>query len=694
MRVESAIRFSGGVFFDLFFKFNQRRKRNFFMSGFCVKGIYASGMVLQRNRINCIYGVAPEQSSVSLSFRGNEWTSTSARDGNWKIEFNPGEAGGPFDLVLKNRDDVISFTDVFVGEVWLLSGQSNAQLQMERLKWSYREDFKLPKNNNIRMITVPISFSFDGEKDSIDSPSWICASPETLGLMSGTGYFFAKNLSQALNVPVGIINASQGGSPISAWMDRQCISEYRGKIPYLEILKKCEDAEGVSRFRKEKNDAIQKWTEELYSGLEMPDLNAGDWKDCTVPGEIDELKTAGLLWMKKEIELSETEAEAFNSKKTFLWLGRILDADYVYVNGVEVGVTYYCYPPRRYEVPSGTLHSGKNHIVIKLQKNSSAQKISFTPEKPYYLFTENVYVPPVASRHVEKCRELEVPDGEVCIPLSGTWQMKIAREMQDRPSEVFFEWQPTALYNSMLSPCFNYSISGALWYQGESDAFHAEDYAEMLEKMILLWRRKFIYGTKDFPFVIVQLPNFADGKDESNTRCETGWVNLRRAQSEASHKVKNCGLAVAIDAGEWNDLHPEKKSTVGKRLSYEALRLAYGKNDIPCSPLPAGFNIEGNSFVIDFDLQNSELCSITNEENNVKGFYFVAGEKKLEASGMIEGHKSIRLNVPDDICGKVTSICYLMADCPRDVELYVRAKTQGSLMIPVEPFELSVKGSC
>ena len=201
------------------------------MSGFCVKGIYASGMVLQRNRVNCIYGVAPEQSSVILSFRGNEWTCTSAQDGCWKIEFNPGDAGGPFDLELKNGSETISYSDVWVGEVWLLSGQSNAQLPMERLKWSYPENFKLPKNNNIRMITIPISFSFDGEKDFIDSPKWIPASPETLGLMSGTGYFFAKNLSHALNVPVGIVNASQGGSPITAWVDRQVISEYRGKQP-------------------------------------------------------------------------------------------------------------------------------------------------------------------------------------------------------------------------------------------------------------------------------------------------------------------------------------------------------------------------------------------------------------------------------------------------------------------------------
>ncbi|MBP5358162.1 MAG: hypothetical protein J6Y69_03120 [Treponema sp.] len=667
------------------------------MEKFCVKGIYASGMVLQRNRINCISGFAPGQSSVSVFFREQEWTCTSDEDGCWKIEFNPGEAGGPFALEVKNGSETISYSDVWVGEVWLLSGQSNAQLPMERLKWSYPEDFKLPKNDNIRMITVPISFSFDGEKDFIDSPKWIPASPETLGLMSGTGYFFAKNLSRALNVPVGIVNASQGGSPIISWMDRQSVADYRGKQNYLETLEKCEKPDNLTLARKATDEAIKKWTDELFAGVDMPDLNASDWKECSIPGEIDEPKGAGLLWLKKEIELSETEAQTFNSRKTRLWLGRILDADFVYVNGVQVGATYYCYPPRRYEVPSGTLHAGKNYILIKIQKNSSAQKISFTAEKPYYLFTENVYVPPVAFRNTEKCRALDVPEGELCIPLSGTWEMKIAKEMSDRPSELFFEWAPTALYNSMLSPCFDQAISGALWYQGESDAGNADEYEELLEKMIMLWRRKFVYGAKDFPFIIVQLPNFSDGRYESNTIDETHWVDMRKVQSRVSRKVKNCGLAVMIDAGEWNDLHPEKKSTVGQRLSYEALRLAYGLKDIPSSPRPSGCHLEGNDYAVDFDLHDGNLCSVVNKDDELKGFYLLAEGNKVEVAARLKDSKSLCIPVPEKLRGKVDCICYLQADCPKDVDLYVKADCGacvGSVMIPVVPFELCVHGSC
>ena len=657
------------------------------MSGFCVKGIYASGMVLQRNRINCIFGTAEPETSVSLSFRGNEKSCFSNRDGSWKIEFNPGEAGGPFVLSVKNEGLVIEFTDVFVGEVWLLSGQSNAELPMGRLYWSYREDFSLPKNDFIRMITVPIRFRFDGEQDCVESPKWICASPETLALMSGTGYFFAKKLSSTLNVPVGIVNASQGGSPIISWVDKKTVEDYRGKQPYLESLEKWENPENVANARKQTDEAIQKWQENLYAGVVQPSMEDSGWKDCVVPGEMDEPEGAGLLWLRKEIVLTEEEAAAFNSKKTMLWLGTIIDADYVYINGVEVGVTYYRYPPRRYEVPGGTLHPGSNYIVVKLQKNSAREKICFTPEKPYYLFTEDVAVPPVASRTIESKEPVSVQEGGVCKNLSGTWQMNGAKEVEDRPPELFFEWQPTALYNGMLSPCFNYAISGALWYQGESDALRNEDYEGLLKNMISLWRKKFVYGAKDFPFIIVQLPNWSDGRLESNTTNKSGWSEIRAAESKVSHEVKNCGLAVMIDAGEWNDLHPEKKFTTGTRLAYQALRLSYGKK-MPVSPRPKKIAPAKDGVLIDFDTAESRLCSINPNEGEVRGFYFDSGDEKKELRAKIESQNSVKVFIAPEALSKKGKICYLWADSPCNVDLYVKS---SDILLPAEPFSLGLE---
>ena len=196
-----------------------------------VLGIYADGMVLQRNTTNCIFGEGA-QGEVSLSFRDTTAKTTAQADGHWKIEYNPGEAGGPFELKLACGKDTITFKDVWVGEVWVNCGQSNAQLPMDRLRYSYPHDMRLQKNDNIRMITIPITYSFDGPKDSVQNPTWICASPETIEQMSGTGYFFAKYLTAELGLPVGIINASQGGSPITSWMSEESLKALK-KDRYL-----------------------------------------------------------------------------------------------------------------------------------------------------------------------------------------------------------------------------------------------------------------------------------------------------------------------------------------------------------------------------------------------------------------------------------------------------------------------------
>ena len=196
---------------------------------FCTKGIYNSGMVLQRNKTGSIYGTTEANTKVCLDFRGLNHSCVSDEDGNWKIEFNPGEAGGPFELNLESNNQKISFSDVYVGEVWVSSGQSNAQLPMERLYYKYRDEFLLPENPNIRIITVPISYSFDGEKDYVENPTWLSASPDNLKKLSGTAYFFAKKLQEDLKVPVGIINASQGGSPITAWMSYDSLKDMNKK---------------------------------------------------------------------------------------------------------------------------------------------------------------------------------------------------------------------------------------------------------------------------------------------------------------------------------------------------------------------------------------------------------------------------------------------------------------------------------
>ena len=648
------------------------------------KGIYADGMVLQQKTTNCIFGIADANAVVSLNWKDKSYSANADSDGNWKIEFESGNAGGPFVMEISSGSETVVFKDVYAGEVWVSSGQSNAQLPMDRMRYSYPKEFELPANNNIRMITVPISWSFEGEQDSVENPVCRCASPQTLGSMAGTSYFFAKKLWEELKVPVGIVNPAQGGSPIASWMSKQSLEELKS-TENLKELAVWENPENVKTKQKSLADNQSKWDSLVYesdkgmqeSWEKIPYEQIADkWSDVTIPGNITEFTSAGVVWFKKEITLTAEQVFHFNSRKTNLWFGTIIDADRIYVNGVQVGGIAYSYPPRRYVVPAGTLVEGKNTITVRVQKNSKYGSIRFYTEKPYCLFTDDIPLSPVAFRNMEvrtSVSPLSFDGDSEMIVLDGNWKMAVGCSVEDCPEGMFFEWVPTALYNSMLAPCFNYAVAGALWYQGESDAGRYNEYQAMLCKMIELWRGKFKYAAKNMPFVVVQLPNWSDGWNENSAAVSSQWASMRQVQKRAVESAGNAGIAVTIDAGEWNDLHPEKKYTTGTRSAMEALRIAYGKD---FDPAPQAVNVEqkGQTLVVKFDCGKGALTAFNPEQKDcIQGFSYLYesdGELQVvEATGKIISDTEVEVPVPE-VNGKLKEIRYLWADSPNPVCLY------------------------
>lgn len=671
---------------------------------FCVKGIVASGMVLQRNKTNCVHGLAPFQTEVKLTFREKSFVANADINGKWKIEFNPGEEGGPFEMQLTNEDAILQFSDVYVGEVWVNSGQSNAQLPMERQKFSYPQEFELPANPYIRMITIPITWNLHEEQETVQNPTWLGASPETIGQMSGTAYFFAKKLSSELNVPVGIINASQGGSPITAWMNKSSLQEL-GKSSYIRELEYYENEKNVTSKQNELAENSKKWFGELESKSKIPDFTKTEgWSEVEIPGYID-LKSAGTCWIKKTITLTKEQVEHCESHKTWVWFGTISDADVIYVNGIQIGTTAYTYPPRRYEVPKGTLKVGENIISVRLMVMSKRSKIRLYEEKPYFFFTDDVYIQPSVCRNVEQKEKKSSKDG-VCISLSGKWQMKTDVLIEDCKPGMFFEWIPTALYNAMLAPCFTHAIAGVLWYQGESNAGNYAEYKNLLLSMMNLWREKFVYGAKNLPFVVMQLPNWSDGHGENHTDNFLQWAPMRQVQSDAVESDINSALAVTIDAGEWNDLHPEKKQTAGTRAANEALKIAYGRADISSSPKAKFIEFKDNKCIVHFDCGVSSLVAFNvnddkksadlntpSKSNEVFGFT-VAFKKNIfakkrdnqiaEVQAFLKDDNTVEVVLPKSN-KKIKEIRYLWSDCPAPINLYNKE------LLPVAPFRHVLK---
>ena len=181
--------------------------------------LLASGMVLQRDAAVTLWGAADEP--VTVTFLGQRYHALPDASGQWHVAL-PGLApGGPFQLRINEH----VLQDVYVGDVWLCSGQSNMQLPMERVRHMYPEAWQetMP---TIRQFTVPQRTDFSGPQADLEDGCWQCASPETLYGFSAVGYFFARRLLQAHNVPIGLLQCAIGGTPIHAWMSRKALAEF------------------------------------------------------------------------------------------------------------------------------------------------------------------------------------------------------------------------------------------------------------------------------------------------------------------------------------------------------------------------------------------------------------------------------------------------------------------------------------
>jgi sialate O-acetylesterase len=337
-------------------------------------------------------------------------------------------------------------------------------------------------------------------------------------------------------------------------------------------------------------------------------------------------------------------------KPARVFLGRIVDADILYINGKQVGNTTYQYPQRRYNVPADILKAGKNIFVVKVTNNNG--KGGFVPDKPYCLFVDNDTV-----------------------DLKGYWQYKVGEVYGQRGEfsggGINAQGQPTALYNAMVAPLINYTIKGFLWYQGEANTGRAEEYAKLQPAQIVDWRNK--WNRDDLPFLFVQLPNYMDA---NYLPSESQWATLRESQLK-SLSVPNTGMAVAIDLGEWNDIHPDNKKDVGERLALIAEKIAYGENNIVYSgPVYQSATIDGNKITISFSNIGSGLITSDGEELNQ--FAIAGADKKFVwAKAKIEGDKVIVWN--DDVANPMY-IRYAWADNPDRANLFNK---EG---LPASPF--------
>lgn len=224
--------------------------------------------------------------------------------------------------------------------------------------------------------------------------------------------------------------------------------------------------------------------------------------------------------------------------------------------------------------------------------------------------------------------------------LVNRWDEKIAQHMAAASAPAANKdprhnpHRASGLYNAMIHPLIPYAIRGAIWYQGESNAGRAYQYRRLFPAMIQDWRKH--WGQSDFPFLFVQLANFREVKPEPD---DSAWAELQEAQL-MTLKLPNTGMAVAIDIGEANDIHPKNKQDVGKRLALNALAIAYGRDVAHTGPLYDSVKFENGKAIV--TLKNAVKGLTTRNNEPVKGFVIAGNDRKFVwADAKIDGNTVI-----------------------------------------------------
>ena len=613
--------------------------------------LLCDSMVIQRDTEIKIWGWASPGEKVNVSFNGKNGSAIASLDGRWLLKLPSMKAGGPYKMELKGKNKIL-LTDILIGDVWLCSGQSNMVHQMRVHNITYAKEISQANYPEIRQFLVPVATGLTGPSSDLTKSAWKSANSKDVNDFSVVAYFFAKQIFEKYRIPIGIINSSVGGTSVESWTSEEGLQDIDGMQKLIVRNKDTAYVNAANRMAASAQvnktpvadqglTGNRKWYDPAYLPQGWMNINIpGYWEDQGI-SDLD-----GVVWYRREFDVPD----AMLGIPALINMGRIVDADRFYVNGQQVGGTGYQYPQRRYALKPGVLKTGKNIFVVRVE--NSAGKGGFVPDKPYFIETAGQ-----------------------SLDLKGEWQYKVGAvyvpTVKTRPQGISEQAQPTALYNAMIAPLTNYSLKGVLWYQGENNVGNAKAYKKLLPSLINDWRSKF--SKADLPFYYVQLPNYGDMR---YLPAESNWALMREAALQTL-KVPFTGMAVTIDLGEWNDIHPDNKKDVGDRLALIARHFTYGEHKLIYSgPIFKSSEIKGDKIAVSFDHIGTGLITIDGEPLSQ---FEIAGEdrKFVWAEAKIEGDKVV---IWSDQIMSPKYVRYAWADNPIRPNLYNRQK------LPASPF--------
>jgi sialate O-acetylesterase len=611
--------------------------------------VFSDHGVLQRERPLPVWGWAAPGAQVSVALAGQSRTATAGADGRWSVTFNPLTAGnGPLELTASSGEATATVGDLLVGEVWLCSGQSN-------MEWAPNWGVLNGPKEIAAAAGFPTIRLLNVAKNSSDTPvaditaTWEVCSPETVGNFSAVSYFFARELSRGLDVPVGVIASSWGGTPAQSWTSREALSASPKLVGYVKSL---DAALAAYPAAKASYDELLKNPPTLSksddTGWEKPDLAMAEWKEMALPQNWEKagLNIDGVVWFRRTLDIPVAAA----GKDLVLGLGPIDDQDITWWDGEKIGSTAVWNEARNYTVPARLVSAGRHVIAVRVTDTGYGGGIFGKPEQ--------------LAAH---------PAVGEAISLAGSWQYRVAEVSAAKPQAPMGPgnpWLPTGLRNGMITPLIPYAMRGAIWYQGESNTGQAWQYRTLFPAMITDWRAA--WGQGDFPFLFVQLANFtAAAKDPG----DSDWAELRDAQLFTLRSVPATGMAVTIDIGDAGNIHPANKQEVSRRLSLWALAHSNGKQIETSGPLYTGAKIEGARIRVTFDHLGGGLVA---QGGALQRFAIAGADKTWKwADAVIDGD-TVLVSSPQ--VAQPVAVRYAWANNPEGCNLY---NTAG---LPASPF--------
>jgi sialate O-acetylesterase len=596
-------------------------------------------MVLQQGREIHIWGKADPGEKITVTLAEKSNSAQPDANGSWSVRLPAMPAGGPFTVVVRGKK-TIALRDVMIGEVWVASGQSNMTFALSDSVGAAEE---MPKADypQIRLFTVPRKIAMEPQSDTL-AAGWQICSPKTAREFSAVAYYFARDLHHKLNVPIGIIESAWPGTTIDEWIDSKTLQGSQER-----------------KLDADREDSSSGAGKESTVGRTSFNLQFDDFELIRDPSSL------GTAFSNFDDGTSRT---SMGGEWSYDWQ----DGPETFFDLVAPGHGGAGFAAR---VAGRMDGSDDSRLTARFKPDNSAADLSSYTGIRFWVRGDGSFrvrtVQPTITDWDDYGTSLfqATPDWKPVVVLFSelrqegwgivkdfTLQALTGFAVESFPASGYPPRPGSGLYGGMITPLAPYPLRGAIWYQGESNALQAYQYRNLLPALIRSWRAS--WNDRDFPFLIVQLPNHGAIPDEPS---ESAWAEMREAQLLTTRQIPNTGIAVTIDVGDPKDVHPHRKAEVGQRLALLALGTTYKKPIVYSGPLYQSMTVEGNKIRIRFTNSGSRIEA--HGSGQLVGFAIAGADRKFHwAEATIDGI-SVVVSSPD--VPVPVAVRYAWGDSPR-----------------------------